>query len=503
MSSTFGTETKPSDLFIIGGGVNGTAIARDAQGRGLSTILAETCSIGQQTSSATTKLIHGGLRYLEQWDFRLVRESLLERSSLLNIAPHITYPRPIIIPWLPTMRKQFFIRLGLWIYDNLARQSDFPRSYKFNGNKHNFGTPLKDNYETGFVYYDAYTQDQRWAILNALDAKQHGAQINCQQKVIKAIKHKNLWQITTEDTQNQKTYEYFSKVLINAAGPWVSSVNKDLNLSSDYSIERVKGSHIIVPKFYHGNHCYLLQHPDNRVIFVIPIDDNFLMIGTTDIIDSTNPYDSQIDTQEQKYLLDICDLYFKHKLNLEDIKYSFSGVRPLITQDKKHAQNLSRDYILEWQNNSPPLLTVFGGKLTTHRALAEQVMMKLGSYFDKIKRPWTKHIPLPGAADYDIKQRESYIQTFIEAWPGVSKQVIERWIDTYGTILWQWLDKVKNTEDLGPCFAGVCYGFELLYLKQNEWLFDLDDFLWHRTKCGLYFNNTELEKLKAWWQLQN
>jgi len=386
------------DLLIIGGGINGTAIACDAAGRDLSVLLCEKDDLASHTSSASTKLIHGGLRYLEQYEFKLVREALLEREILLKKAPHIIWPLEFVMPNVSAIRSYWMIRLGLILYDHLAGRKHLKASYGINLAKHLAGSVLNDEYNKGFIYSDCWVDDARLVVLNARAAQEHGATILTRTECISATRHQDSWTVTLRDNINNEEKSVEARVLVNAAGPWVDQVRIDkTHTVTQKNITLIKGSHIIVPKIHADNYAYILQHTDNRVLFVIPYLDKYSLIGTTEIPFDDDPQDVTITKDEITYLCDAVNQFFKQTITPEDIIWSYSGVRPLKCDDPLgNPSQISRDYelILDDSDKKAPILNVYGGKITTHRTLSEHAMAILRPFLPDMGPNWTAKKPL-------------------------------------------------------------------------------------------------------------
>lgn len=478
------------DLLVIGGGINGCGIAADAAGRGLRVVLCEQFDLANETSSRSSKMIHGGLRYLEYYEFRLVREALRERDVMLKIAPHIVAPLQLIIPHNSLQRPAWLVRLGLFLYDHLGfrfgKKSKLPGSYglKLN-NDTDYGKPLKPELKKGFCYYDCKVDDARLVIYNAMAAREHGALIMTRTKFINATKENGLWLSTLENQHTKQQWQVKSKALINAAGPWVDNiVNVKLDIKTKHQIELVKGSHIVIPKFYEGDHAYLLQNNDKRVIFVIPYHDNLTMIGTTDIPFTDDPTTVEISQDEREYLCKIVNHYFKQHISPSDIINEWSGVRPLQADDVNNASAVSRDYCIEVEddNGQSPILSVFGGKITTYRELAEHAMQKLAPYFPHMGPAWTATTPLPGG---DIDNVADYAATLVKQYPFLPAKMLQRYTHSYGSLSQKILQNVHSQTDMGDHFGHNVYSKELDYLIMYEWAQTSEDLLWRRSKLGL------------------
>lgn len=487
------------DLLVVGGGINGAGIAADAAGRKLSVVLCEQFDLANETSSRSSKMIHGGLRYLEYYEFRLVREALSERDTMLSIAPHIVSPLQIILPHKPNQRPRWLIKLGLFLYDHLGfhfgKKSRIPKSYGLKlHNDSLYATPLKTNLTHGFCYYDCKVDDARLVILNAMAARQHDATILPRTKFLGAKKQNNIWLSTLQDQHTKKQWQVKSKALVNAAGPWVDDViHNKLQIDTKNKVELVQGSHIVVPKFYPGDHAYLLQHTDKRVIFVIPYHDNFTMIGTTDVSYNGDPALATINQHEREYLCNVVNQYFEQSISPEDIVNEWSGVRPLQHDDANNPSAVSRDYSLEIKddNGNTPILSVFGGKITTYRELAEHAMRKLKPFFPQMGSAWTATTSLPGG---DINSANEYSQQLQEQYPFLPASMLQRYAHSYGSLSQTILHSVSCTDDMGQNFGAELYQKEIDYLTQHEWAQTVEDILWRRSKLGLLaINQDKLE----------
>ncbi|MDP5133695.1 MAG: glycerol-3-phosphate dehydrogenase [Paraglaciecola sp.] len=470
------------DLLVIGGGVNGTGVAHDAAGRGLSVFLCEQTDLAAATSSNSSKLIHGGLRYLEHYEFRLVREALAEREVLLQNAPHIMWPLTFRLPHQAHLRPVWMIRLGLFFYDHLAKRKKLHGSRKIQFNE---SSPLETNIHVGFEYADGWVDDARLVVLNAMAAQKQGAVIKTHTRCIKAERQDKAWLVTLRDEKTQKTFQVHAKAVVNAAGPWVSQLfDETFTEASPQHIRLVKGSHIVVPRLHDQPQAYILQNADKRIVFVIPYEDKFSLIGTTDVEYVGDPRHVAIDQQEINYLLAIANQYFKRKITAEDIVHSYSGVRPLLDDESDSAQSVTRDYKLEISDraNCLPLISVFGGKITTYRKLAEAVVNKLKPYFPKQGPSWTANSALPGGDFSDTPQLTAQLQ---QQYPWLDQNLCHRFARTYGTLCHKILTDKHSITDLGMRFTPELWQAEVDYLIQNEWAISVDDILWRRTKLGL------------------
>lgn len=475
------------DLFIIGGGINGTGIAADAAGRGLSVMLCEKDDLASGTSSCSTKLIHGGLRYLEQYEFNLVKKALREREILMRKAPHLIQPLEFILPHEKHLRPAWLIRLGLFLYDHLAARKLIPGSRVINLTQDSRGNALQDIFAKGFSYYDCFTDDARLVIENALAAKDNGAEILTRTEFLSAKRENNFWKIHLKNTETGGEFYSYAKALINTAGPWIKEENSKItNNHTSLSIELVKGSHIVIPKLYEGNFAYILQNKDKRIIFAIPYQDEFTLIGTTDVV-VNEPEHPDIDEKETDYLFKIINQYFKKQVSPNKIIWSYSGIRCLQKEDSGKPSEITRDYklLLESENNALPLLTVIGGKLTTFRLLAEDVLDKLHSFFPSMGPAWTANSPLPGG-DFKNHDFKAFYQQFKKDFPWLLRNLAKRYAKTYGTRAYILLENTHELSDLGEHFGAGLYQKEIDYLKQHEWAKTMDDILWRRTKLGLH-----------------
>ena len=479
------------DVVVVGGGINGVGVAVDAVGRGLSVFLCEKDDLASHTSSASSKLIHGGLRYLEHKEFRLVREALAEREILLAKAPHIIRPLRFIMPHQPHLRPAWLIRTGLFFYDHLGKRE------KLAGSKHiTFDaatSPLKAEITQGFEYSDCAVDDARLVVLNAIQAREQGAHIVTQTRCTAAYRENGLWVIDLENTQGCYTVQ--AKALVNAAGPWVAQfIQQNLKQKSPYGLRLIQGSHIVVPKIYAGDKAFILQNDDHRIVFAIPYLDQYTLIGTTDHEYQGDLNKVTITQPEMDYLLDVYNDHFKHQLGPQDILYTYSGVRSLCDDESDNPSAITRDYTLALsQEQDAPLLSVFGGKLTTYRKLAESALTHLQPFFPTMKKPWTEKALLPGAEN--LVSVELLIQQLIQAVQDVSVQLASRWAHAYGSRVWIFLNNISMLHELGQNFGHGLYAQEVDYLVNQEWAITSSDILWRRSKLGLEFTETEIQAL--------
>lgn len=491
-------ENNQYDLVVIGGGINGTGIAADAAGRGLSVLLCEMNDLASATSSWSSKLIHGGLRYLEYYEFRLVKEALAEREVLLGNAPHLIAPLRFQLPHRPHLRPAWMIRAGLFLYDNLAKRATLAKSKSI---KFLADSPLKATMTKGFEYSDAQVDDSRLVVCNALMAQQKGADIRVRTKCVSLKRIDNGWHIVLQSADGEQQ-DVYAKAVANAAGPWVASLFDDATqLKSPKSIRLVKGSHIIVPRIHDGAHAYILQNEDGRIVFVIPYEDNFSLIGTTDVEYIGDPSKVAIDQDETNYLIEITNNHFKTQISESDIVRTYSGVRPLLNDESDSAQAVTRDYTFEVQTEQDkyPLLSVFGGKITTYRKLSEAAVNKLCDYFPNATDAWTKNAALPGGQFESRTELAAQLQATY-AW--LPAALVKRYVRSYGTLCRQFLKNKTSLADLGQHFGANFYAAEVEYLINNEWAYSLDDVIWRRSKIGMYLSAQQLTELNTFIEAQ-
>lgn len=487
------------DVLVIGGGVNGCGIARDLAGRGLSVVLCEKDDLASATSSASTKLIHGGLRYLEHYEFRLVREALKEREVLLRAAPHIIWPLSFVLPHSRKLRPWWLIRLGLFLYDHLGGRKILPASRGLFLPGTLLGQPLKAEYRRGFSYADCWVEDTRLVVLSALDAQEKGAEIFTRTECVNLAKHpkQDLWVATLQDNATEEQFRIHARLVVNATGPWVA---KTLGLAGKevgkYRIRWVKGSHIILPRLYQGEHAYILQNDDGRVVFAIPYEKKYTLVGTTDVEYRDDIEEVRIALDEVEYLCSAVNRYFRHAIRPEDVQWTYSGVRPLVDEEGKNASAVTRDYFFEMEDyKGVPILSVYGGKITTFRKLSEQagdlVRQKLG----KGGKAWTEKSPLPGAeagaANYD-----TFIKTLRREYAWLPEALAKRYARAYGNRVREILRGAKRLSDLGEHLGEQVYEAELKYLVAREWAQTLEDVLWRRSKLGLHTTEETQKKMK-------
>ena len=480
-------QTRPFDLLVIGGGINGAGIARDAAGRGLSVVLVEKDDLAAHTSSASTKLIHGGLRYLEHYEFRLVAEALAEREVLLRIAPHIIEPLLFVLPHEPHLRPSWMIRAGLFLYDRLGGRMTLPKSFSVRLAGTRYGTGLKPRFRKGFVYADARVDDARLVVCNALDARARGSDIRVRTKLVAARRDNGLWHATLVDDAGARS-DVTARALVNAAGPWVRDVLGELSeVPIAAGVRHVKGSHIVVPRIHDAPHAYILQNADNRIVFVIPYQDAFSLIGTTDVPVEHYAH-PVISDEETYYLLTLANTYVERPLAASDIVWSYSGVRPLYDDGTSDPSAITRDYVLQLDAGrdaaNAPVLSIFGGKITTYRKLAEAALAELRPFFPAMGPSWTHAAPLPGG-DLPGGDRDAWLAELRQRYPALPADLLRALARRHGTRALAVLADTRSPADLGEDFGAELTEREIRYLQRDEWAVTADDVLWRRTKCGL------------------
>jgi glycerol-3-phosphate dehydrogenase len=488
------------DIAIIGGGVNGCGIARDAAGRGLSVALFEKGDLASGTSSASTKLIHGGLRYLEHYEFRLVRAALSEREVLLRMAPHIIHPLRFVLPHHRALRPAWFIRIGLFLYDHLGGRDILPGSHAIDLTRDPAGKPLDPTFTYAFEYSDCRVDDARLVVLNAMDAASRGASIRPRTEVVSARRTGDHWQLDCRDTLSGALSTVAARVLVNAAGPWISDVTgRRLGGAARPSLRLVKGSHIVVPRLFEHDRAYIFQNADRRIIFAIPYERDFTLIGTTDVDFSGDLDKVAASSEEVAYLCRAASEYFVHPVAPTDVVWSYSGVRPLHNEGEGSAQETTRDFALELdaKDGAPALLDVVGGKITTFRHLAEEALAKLAPFFPQMGAAWTRGSSLPGG-DFAYDERERLVADLAAQLPFIDQATIERLVANYGTLARGIFAGARRSDDLGIDFGAGLSEREVEYLLRNEWALTADDILWRRSKLGLHMSEAERRGLAQW-----
>ncbi|MFO1207768.1 MAG: glycerol-3-phosphate dehydrogenase [Amaricoccus sp.] len=497
------TEAATVDLLVIGGGINGAGIARDAAGRGLSVILCEKDDLAEGCSSRSGKLVHGGLRYLEYYEFRLVREALIEREVLLKSASHIIWPMRFVLPHSPETRPAWLVRLGLFLYDHLGGREKLPGTRTLDLRRDPEGTPLLDKYTKGFEYSDCWVDDARLVVLNAVGAREKGAEILTRTPVVSARREEGAWTVQLRDDRSGNLRTVRARALVNAAGPWVNDViGRVAGSNSSRNVRLVKGSHIIVPKFWDGRQAYLIQNDDKRVIFVNPYEGDLALIGTTDIAYEGRPEDVAADATEIDYLIAVVNRYFKEKLRRDDVIMSYSGVRPLFDDGKGNPSAVTRDYVFDLdETGNIPLLNVFGGKITTFRELAERGIQRLGKFFPKMGPDWTENSQLPGGeiADADFV---TFAETLRTTYPWMPRPLLYHYARTYGARTDRVVGNATSLAGLGRHFGAQLHEAEVRYLVANEWAQTPDDVLHRRTKQELHMTADERAAFAAWFDAE-
>ncbi|KWE71976.1 glycerol-3-phosphate dehydrogenase [Burkholderia ubonensis] len=492
------TQPNRYDLLVVGGGINGAGIARDAAGRGLSVMLCEQDDLASHTSSASTKLIHGGLRYLEYKEFGLVRKALQERETLLRAAPHIMWPLRFVMPHMPNLRPAWLIRIGLFLYDHLAKRELLPGSRGIDMRRHAAGAPLIDSIKRGFVYSDGWVDDARLVVLNALDAKERGAEILTRTKLVSAERVGDEWEAQLQLADGSISVVR-ARAIANAAGPWVGDVlHGALGRGAQHSVRLVKGSHIITRRLFDHDHAYIFQNPDKRIIFAIPYERDFTLIGTTDVEYTNDPAKVAIDGNETQYLCESINRYFKRKISSADVHWTYSGVRPLLEDENAaNASAVTRDYRLEMDDGAgAPLLSVFGGKITTFRKLAEEAGDLLCRALGRDAAPWTAGAPLPGG-DIANAKFDAFAAQFAARHPWLPAELARRYARAYGTRAERVVGNAKSLADLGAAIAPGIHEAELRYLRDVEWATRAQDVLWRRSKLGLHVAPGTLDAVTA------
>jgi glycerol-3-phosphate dehydrogenase len=495
-------ETVPErvDLAVIGGGINGCAIARDAVGRGLSVLLCEQGDLAQATSSASTKLFHGGLRYLEYFEFRLVRESLIERENLLRAMPHISWPMRFVLPHTPDLRPAWMLRLGLLIYDNLGGRSLLPATRTLDLTQDPAGRPLRPGLRRAYEYSDCWVDDARLVVLTARDAAERGACILTRTRFERAELADGDWRLHLVDTRSGQPLRVSARAVVNASGPWVGDVIRDgFGRTSRHAVRLVRGSHIVTRKLFEHDRAYILQQPDKRIVFAIPYEEDFTLVGTTDVEHTAAPSDTLCTMEERDYLLDAASRYFRNPVQADDIVWSYSGVRPLYDDGASSATAATRDYVLELHGEpgQGPAVDVFGGKITTHRRLAEATLAKLKPTFPEMGDPWTTAVALPGGA-FPSDGAPAIMSRLRETYPFLTERWARRLTRSYGADSFVLLGDARSAADLGLDFGATLTEREVDWLRDKEWARTTEDILWRRSKLGLHMNQADRDRLAAW-----
>jgi glycerol-3-phosphate dehydrogenase len=485
------------DIAVIGGGINGVGIARDAAGRGLRVLLVEQHDLASHTSSASTKLIHGGLRYLENCDFRLVREALAERERLLASAPHIIRPLRFVLPHDPAIRPAWLIRLGLMVYDRLAPRRDLPGSKAISLAHDPVGRALKPAYAKAFVYSDCWVDDSRLAAVVAVDAAERDATVLTRTKTVAAVRKYGHWELALRNQDTGAATHVRAKAIVNAAGPWVADVLRNLlHLKTERRVRLVKGSHIVVPALYDGEHAFMVQNEDGRIVFALPYEGRFTLIGSTDVPFEGDPSRVEASQAEIAYLCRCVSRYFRQPVSPGDVVWRYAGVRPLFDDGASDPTAVTRDYVfdLDASAGQAPALSIFGGKITTFRRLAEQALEALRPYFPRMGPPWTAKAKLPGGG-FEHGDFAAFATSVRERWPFLKTATAERLARAYGTRVERILGSARCAADLGSDFGCGLTEAELDYLARDEWARTADDVLWRRSKLGLHLSKAQVEEV--------
>jgi len=498
------------DLLVVGGGINGAGIARDAAGRGLSVILCEKDDLAAHTSSASTKLIHGGLRYLEHYEFNLVRKALIEREVLLRSAPHIMWPLRFVMPHDKGQRPGWMIRAGLFLYDRLARRELLPGSESIDLRSHPAGAPLKPEFTRGFVYSDGWVDDARLVVLNAIDAAEKGAKVFTRTACESASREGGHW-IARLRGPGGAAIHVKARSLVNAAGPWTAHfLQSAAQRPSTKSLRLIKGSHIVVRRLFDHPYAYIFQHPDGRIVFTIPYEQEFTLVGTTDIDYQGDAGKVAIDQQEVGYLCELASRYFRTAITPGDVVWSYSGVRPLVEDEAASASAVTRDYRFELDGDGPPLLSVFGGKITTFRKLAEEAVDMLAAHLPGLpvrNGAWTETACLPGGDLFGaepnnraVSEFDSFVQAVQREYAWLPPSLVTRYVRAYGTRIHALLGGCTRLADMGQEIAPGLFAAEVNYLMRREWATTAGDILWRRSKLGLHVPAGTEAVLDAWMQ---
>lgn len=487
------------DIVVIGGGVNGAGIARDAAGRGLSVLLCEKDDLAQHTSSASTKLVHGGLRYLEHYDFMLVRHALIEREVLLRAAPHIIWPLRFILPHHKALRPKWLIRLGLFMYDHIGGRKLLPSSHGVDLGEHVSGRLLKNEFTHGFEYSDCWVQDARLVALNVMDAAKRGCEVRVRTQVTDIIRGDGQWTVNMSDSLSGSQSSVTARAIVNASGPWVEkTLNLDEEHDSKHGVRLVKGSHIVVPKLFDHPYTYIFQNADNRILFAVPYENDFTLLGTTDVEIQAEPGSEKIEQSEIDYICSNASEYLQTPISADQVVWTYTGVRPLYDDASENASKVTRDYKLDLDiRMDAPILSVYGGKITTYRKLAEQAVDMLKPQLDFVAGAWTAPAPLPGG-DIPDANFDGFVATALKKYSWMDTSLLNDYCRNYGTCIDQLIGEATNMEALGHHFAGPLYEAEVHYLICNEWARSAEDILWRRSKKGLHTPKGTEEVLQQW-----
>ncbi|KPA21440.1 Aerobic glycerol-3-phosphate dehydrogenase [Shimia sp. SK013] len=507
------------DIFVIGGGINGCGIARDAAGRGLSVELAEMHDLATATSSASTKLFHGGLRYLEYFEVRLVREALIERETLLRAMPHISWPMrfvlpmhremrfdnetptsrllSVVMPWMKGRRPAWLIRLGLFMYDHLGGREILPGTRSVDLSDDEAGVPLQDKFSRAFEYSDCWVEDSRLVVLNARDAEARGATIRTRTKVVSARREGDLWRVETENMDTAERSTRYARALVNAAGPWVADVIEGvMGQNASAGVRLVRGSHIVTKRLFDHDRCYFFQGTDGRIIFAIPYQEDFTLIGTTDKEHLDADVRPECTDEEALYLCEFASQYFKRPVTMNDVVWRYSGVRPLYDDGATSATAATRDYVLKLDGDRAPVLNVFGGKITTYRKLAEAAMAKLTPFFAQASGAWTAGVAMPGG-DFAVADVDLVIASLRADYGFLSAAWAKRLVRAYGIEAREILGAAQSEKDLGLGFGATLTEAEVTWLIEREYAASAEDIVWRRSKLGLRLSTSQIETLES------
>ncbi len=493
------------DLLIVGGGINGAGIARDAAGRGLSVVLCDKDDLAAHTSSASTKLIHGGLRYLEHYEFGLVRKALIEREVLLRSAPHIMWPMRFVMPHDKGQRPAWMIRAGMLVYDYLAKREILPGSGSIDLRTHAAGKPLKPEFSKGFIYSDGWVDDARLVVLNAMDAAEKGASVFTHTICTSAVRDGDHWAATLRASDGNEM-QVHARGLVNAAGPWAAQfLQQAAHRPSAKSLRLIKGSHIVVKKLFDHPYAYIFQNPDGRIVFAIDYEQDFTLVGTTDIEYTGDTDKVAIDQDEIDYLCTLTERYFRKPLKPSDVVWSYSGVRPLLEDESSNASEITRDYSLAMDGDTAPLLSVFGGKITTFRKLAEEAVDMIAPRLGNQRGAWTADACLPGGdlfgstpQNRSVLEFDAYVHGLQKQYAWLAPKVVSRYARAYGTRIHKLLEGKRSLADMGEPLAEGLYAAELEYLMNFEWASSSADILWRRSKLGLHVPPETAQKIDSW-----
>ncbi|MEO1195622.1 MAG: glycerol-3-phosphate dehydrogenase [Pseudomonadota bacterium] len=512
--------TETVDVFVIGGGINGCGIARDVAGRGLSVTLAEMGDLAQATSSASTKLFHGGLRYLEFFEIGLVRHALEERETLLRAMPHIAWPMRFVLPyhkdmrfdtetpaskivnrvmpWTKGRRPAWMIRFGLFLYDNLGGRKVLPGTWAVDLHKSPLGAPLKRKFRRAFEYSDCWVQDARLVVLNARDAEARGGTVMTRTKVIEATRDADAWSVVTEDLNTGQRTRHRAKCLVNAGGPWVENIVRGVaRINTSEGVRLVRGSHIVTKKLYDHDKCYFFQGGDGRIIFAIPYEEDFTLIGTTDAEHDDDPLKAEATDAEQDYLCAFASEYFDKPVTRDDIVWTYSGVRPLYDDGAKSATAATRDYVLSLDDTGPPICSFFGGKITTYRKLAEDTFDKIAPFFPAAGPHWSAGVALPGG-DFPVKGAAPLEAELKREYPFLTDYWARRMVRHYGMESSEILGSATTADDLGEDFGATLTAAEVTWLMTREYAQTAEDVVWRRTKLGLRLTPEQIGRIDAY-----